>query len=493
MLTRTALAILMGATVLGAQAIPARPEQLVYKPMSFTAPKAKDHFVKLQNGISAYLVADPGGQPLVTIRVLIKGGSFLDAPGKEGTARLMGDLLDTGGTQDLSAGQLAEKLETLAARVSSTMDATMGFLQMNLMEKDAKEGLELFRDMLTRPAFQQDRLDLAKRQMRQGLERRNDDTPSIEQYQLGYLLRGENHYTNHATTAASLDSITQADLKALQARLLHPKNLIVAVSGRFDPKVMTRLLNETLGALKPSAQARVSPPVPAPEHVMKPGIYVCEKDVNQSRVSIALPGLRRSDADWLPVQVMNFILGGDFTARLVMKIRTEEGLAYSVGSFFTPGPFYRGDFRAAFQTKIRTVPYGIRLALAEFERIRSTPVSDEELAMAKGAMVDRFPGMFSNKAAVAALFAQEDYTAGDPAYYETFRDKVQAVTKADLQRVAQKYLTVGQAVILVTGGKAADLEEGDTKDHPGKLSEVAKLPVVRLPLRDPLTMKVLAQ
>lgn len=491
MLTRIALAALLGATLLPAQTIPDRPEKLSFKTLTFTPPKAKEHFVTLANGMSAYLLEDPTGQPLVTFRVLIKGGTYLDAPGKEGTAHLMGEILDSGGTKALNADQLSEKLETLAARVSSTMDATQGFLQMNLMEKDAEEGLALFRDLLTQPAFQQDRVDLVKKQMRQGIERRNDDTTSIERYQLGYLTRGENYYTNRQETAASLEAITREDLLALHARLLHPKNLILSVSGRFDRKAMLKFLNGTLGAIKPSAQAKLSEKIPVPDHQIKPGIYVCEKDVNQGRVSIALPGLRRSDPDWHAVAVMNFILGGDFTSRLVMKIRTEEGLAYSVQSMFTPGPFFRGDFRAAFQTKVRTVAYGTRLALAELEKIRTTPVTDEELAMAKGALVDRFPSTFNNTAAVASLFAQEEYSAGAPDYFATYRDKIQAITKADIQRVAQKYLTPEKAAILVVGGKAADLEEGDTKDHPGKLSDVAKLPVVHLPLRDPLTMKPL--
>jgi len=491
MLPRIALSLLLGATLLSAQAIPDRPEKLAFKPIVYSPPKAGDHRIKLPNGISAYLVEDPTGQPLVNIRVLIKGGSYQDPPGKEGATHLMGEILDSGGTRNLTADALAEELETLAARVSSTMDATSGYLQMNVLEKDTRKGMELFRDMLAHPAFQQDRLDLAKKQLRQGIERRNDDTTAIEQYQRGYLLRGEAHYTNRPVTAASLDAIGRSDLLALHAKLLHPQNLIVAVSGRFERKAMAKLLGETLGAIKAGPEAAPSAKVPAPEHTIPPGIHVCEKDVNQGRVSILLPGLRRADPDWAAVEVLNFILGGDFTSRLVMKIRTEEGLAYNVGSRFSPGPFYRGDFVAAFQTKVRTVAYGTRLALAELERIRTSPVTDEELVMAKGALIDRFPGLFSNRAAVASLFAHEEYSAGAPDYFSTYRERVAAVGKADIQRVAQKYLAADKAAILVVGGKADDLEAGDVKDHPGRLSEVAKLPVVKLPLRDPLTMKPL--
>jgi len=122
------------------------------------------------------------------------------------------------------------------------------------------------------------------------------------------------------------------------------------------------------------------------------------------------------------------------------------------------------------------------------ERIKHEPVSEDELKVAKGSYIDSFPDTFGTKAIVAQVFAQMELTGMPEAFYETIRERISAVTAADVQRVAQKYLTPEKAAILVVGGKAADLEAGD-KDHPGKLSEVAQLPVVKLPLRDPLTMK----
>jgi predicted Zn-dependent peptidase len=490
MLTRIALAALMGATSLSAQPIPDRPEKLAVKPITFQVPKVKDARVKLKNGITAFLVPDPAGQPLVNLNLLIKGGSYLDPAGKEGACALMGNLLRSGGTAKLDAAKLDEKLDFLAANLNSFMGETSANLSLNLLAKDLKEGLGLMMDLLTEPAFQQDRLDLAKKNVRQAMERRNDDTTRIEDYQRGLLVRGEKHYTNRFTTAASLDAITRDDLKALHARLLTPQNLAVAVSGNFDRKAVEQLLNETLGTLKPGKDAKASPKVPAPEHTLQPGIYLVEKDVNQGRVTLTLPGLRQIDPDWPAVQVMNHILGGGgFTSRMVKKIRSDEGLAYSVGTGFNPGPFYTGTFTAQFQTKVPTVAYGIRLALAEIERIKREPVSDEEVKVAKGSIVEGFPDTFGTKAIVAQVFLGMENTGLPETYYETLRDRINAVTVAEVQRVAQKYLTLEKAVILVVGGKAAELEAGDVKDHPGKLSEVAKLPVVKLPLRDPLTMK----
>lgn len=489
---RTAFSLLLGAAVLSAQAIPDRPEKIAVKPISFQVPKAKDARTKLKNGITAYLVPDPAGQPLVNLSLLVRGGSYLDPAGKEGASALLGTLLRTGGTVRTPADKLDERIDFLAANLGASMGETSGSLSLNLLAKDLKEGLDLVMEILTEPAFQQDRLDLAKKNLRQAMERRNDDTTTIERYQQGLLLRGEKHYSNHFVTAASLDAITRDDLKALHARLLTPQNLAVSISGNFERKAVEKLLNETLGALKAGKDAKASPKVPAPEHTIVPGLYICEKDVNQGRVTLNLPGLRQIDPDWPAVTVMNHILGGGgFTSRMVKKIRSDEGLAYSVGSGFSPGPFYAGTFTALFQTKVPTVAYGIRLALAEMERIRREPVSAEELQVAKGAIIDGFPDTFGSKAIVAQVFLSMENTGLPETYYETIRERIAAVTVADVQRVAQKYLAPEKAAILVVGGKAADLEAGDVKDHPGKLSEVARLPVVKLPLRDPLTMKPL--
>lgn len=495
MLTRIALLAALGGS-LSAQAIPDRPEKLTFKPLTFEVPKAKEARFKLKNGITAYLVPDPTGQPLVTVNVLIKGGSFLERPGKEGSASLMGSLLRSGGTEKTPADKLDEKLDFLAANLSTQLGETQGNASLNLLQKDAREGLSLLMEILTQPAFAQDRLDLAKKNARQQMERRNDDTTRIENQQKNLLLRGEGYYTNRDMTAASLEAITREDLKALHAKLLHPENLIVSVSGNFDRKAMQQLLNETLGTLKAGPQAQRSPKVPEGMFAAKPGLYVVHKDVNQGRVTMNLPGLRRQDADWAAVSVMNHILGGGgFTSRLVKKIRSDEGLAYSAGSYFTPGTFFKGDFTALFQSKTRSVAYGIRLALAELDRMRTELVSEEELKVAKGAIIDGFPAQFSNKAAVAAAFAANDYSGLPDEWMETLRARVQAVTREDVQRVAKKYLQLDRMAILVVGNDK-ELEEGDVKDHPGKLSEVGKalgvaFPVTRLPLRDPLTLRPL--
>lgn len=491
MFSRIALSLLLGSGLAFSQEIVNRPEKLSFKPLSFQAPRVKDYKTKLKNGIPVFLAPDPNGQPIVRINLLVRGGSYLDPAGKEGLAGLMGAGMREGGTEQTPADKLDERIEFLAAQVRTSFGSTSGSVSLEVLEKDFKAGLDLFLEVLTQPAFAQDRLDLAKKQARLGLDQRNDSANSIAGYQMGYLLSGENHFSTAAMTEGSLKSISREDLKAFHARLFHPSNFVLAVSGRFDRKAMLDTLNKSLGELKPFKAAEISPVPPAPAFVRKPGIYVCEKDVPQSTVQFAIPGLRRTDPDWYPTFVLNDILGGGgFTARLMKKIRSDEGLTYGIYSRFDPGAYWKGDWSCRFQTKNRSVAYALRLALAEVQRIKAEPVSDQEMKVVKDSILDGFPARFPNKQAIASLFASECLTGWPDDFYADFRERIQAVTREDVQRVARKYLDLDTMVLLVVG-KLSEAEEGDVKDHPGKLSEVAKLPVVKLPLRDPLTMKPL--
>jgi zinc protease len=187
--------------------------------------------------------------------------------------------------------------------------------------------------------------------------------------------------------------------------------------------------------------------------------------------------------------VMNEILGGSgFTSRITKTVRSNEGLAYSAGSGFAPGVWYPGRFRAAFQSKSRSVPYATSLVLGEIRKIREGTVSAEELETIKNNLVQTFPSSFASKAQSMAIFASDEYTKRDPAYWATYRDRIQAVTVADVQRVAREHL-VPEKMILLVVGKQAEIDLGDEK-HKVTLAELAPGgKVTNLPLRDPMTMK----
>jgi len=472
----------------GAQqsAIPDHPDKLVFAPIVYTPPSAKDYRVVLKNGMVVYIAEDPT-LPLVNIELTLRTGSYLEPAGKEGLAALTGSQIRRGGTRSLTAEQLDEKLDFLAANVGTAIGETSGRASLNALRDNLDESLKVFVEMLREPRFQEDRLALAKEQALQEMKKRNDDSEDVEAREWNVLLYGEEHFSNRFTTAASVKSISRQDLVDFHKKYVHPANMIAAVSGSFSRPEMIRKL-EAAFANWPGAAATV-PPVPSEIHTAAPGIYRIQKDVNQGRVSIGLPSVRRGDPDVYALEVMNEILGGSgFTSRIMKTVRSDEGLAYSAGSGLRFGVYYPGAFRAEFQSKSRTVAYAAQLVLQEIKGMREKPVTEEELDTIKRNIIETFPSTFGSKAQTVGIFAADEYTRRDPSYWQTYRDRIRAVTAADVQRVAQKYLTPEKMVMLVVGDqKEIDLGDGKHQTSLEALAEGRK--VVVLPLRDPLTMK----
>jgi zinc protease len=470
--------------------IPARPEALKFPPLNFEPPEPQKYRVVLKSGPVAYIAPDRE-LPLVNIVVLVRTGEYLEPTGKEGLASVSGYLLTRGGTQSKKAEELEERLAFLAAHLDSGVEETQGSVSLNLLSKDLEEGLSILREVLTAPRFQEDKLALRKQQMVQEMQERNDDSSSIEEREAGFLAYGEDFWANRYPTKDSVDSITREDLQHFHQAWFCPGNFVLAVSGDFDRDQMIAKL-EKLFSDWPFAGQK-PPAIPTDIHFAAPGGYIVDKDVNQGRVSMMLPGIMRDNPDYFPVLVMNDILGGGgFTSRIVNRVRSDEGLAYDAHSSFPGGVYYPLTFSVGFQSKSRTVPYAVSLVREEMKKMAEQPVGQAELDVSKRGFIDRFPRIFSTKAAIASTLAAEEFTgryAKDPKFFQEYRSRFEAVTIEDVQRAAKKYLPFDKMAVLVVGQKDQILL--GHPDHPVKLSELVGGKVTDLPLRDPLTMKPL--
>lgn len=477
-----------GATGAAVAGIPERPEKLTFPGLTYEPPAPEKFRVQLKSGPVAYVVPDRE-LPLVNISVLVRTGDYLDPDGKEGLANLTGYLLARGGTKSKTAEVLEERLAFLAASLNSSIADSQGGVSLNLLSKDLDEGLAILREVLTAPRFQDDKLALRQKQMVQYMKQRNDESSAIEGREANRLAYGEKFFNNRYSTAASIESITRADLEAFHQKWFVPGNIIVAVNGDFDREDMIARLEKLFGDWPFKGEA--TPPVPSNTTFAAPGVYLVDKDVNQGRVSMMLPGIKRDNPDYFAIIIMNDILGGGgFTSRIMNRVRSDEGLAYSAYSSFPGGTFWPLTFTAGFQSKSRTVAYATSIVLEEIKRIANEPVSDEELNSAKRGYVDRFPRSFASKGQVASTFASDEYTgryARDPEFWKKFRDRISAVTKEDVQRVAKKNLTP-EKLVIVTVGQKDEILKGHP-DHPVKLTDLGGGKFTELPLRDPLTMQ----
>ena len=477
-----------GLALSQAQEIPDRPEKLTFPPLIYDAPNPADYRVELESGAIVYIYPDRE-RPLIDLSVNVRGGSYLDPKGKEGLASLTGYLMARGGIPSSPADKLDEELEFLAARLSSSFGGLSGSVGLNLLSKDADRGFEILRAVLAAPSFQEDKLALRKTQTLQGLKQRNDDSKNIESRERNFLAYGERFWFNRHTTAASLESIRREDLLAFHHEWVHPKNFIVSVSGDFDRNEMLKRLDGVFAAWP--HPGKKAPPVPQEQKYGKPGVYIVNKDVNQGRVSIMLPGIRWDAPDYYAIQVMNDVLGGGgFTSRITNRVRSDEGLAYSARSAFPGGVYYPVVFRAGFQSKSSTVAYATSIVLEEIERITREPVTKEELLTTKKSFIDTFPNNFASAAQVVSAFASDEMIgryAKQPHYWANYRDNIESVDIAAVQHVAKQRLKLDQMIILIVGQKEEILK--GHSDHPVKLGHLVKGGVIELPMRDPLTMQ----
>jgi zinc protease len=224
--------------------------------------------------------------------------------------------------------------------------------------------------------------------------------------------------------------------------------------------------------------------------VLEPGLYHVPKEIPQGKVVLGGRSISRDDPDAVPLLVLNEILGaGGFTSRLMQKVRSNEGLAYSVRSVLAPRVAYPGDFRAGFESKNATVALATKIVRDEIRRLREEPVTAEELETAKRGLIETFPRQFESKPRMLRVFVDDEWTRRPKDFWKTFRQRVEAVTADELRRVARQHLDPDRMAILVVGDWDA-IAPGDLEKR-ASMAEFFGGKVQHLPLRDPLTLEPL--
>jgi len=473
--------------------LPARPEKIQFQPLEFQPPNAKDFRRTLSNGVPVYIM--PSSEfPLVNITFSFKGGAYLEPDAKAGLASMTGAMIRRGGTTSVSAQDLDEAFDFLAANASTFVGSTTAGATLNTLTSNLDESFALFIDMLRNPGFQADKVDIYRAEAIEQMRQRNDDADNLLAREWGSLMWGREHFEGRVSTRQSLSSVSIDDMKAFHKRLFHPGNLIIGITGDVqEADILARLEKALAGWAKGEP---VGDP-PAPSDSTAPGLYHVEKDIPQGKIRMGMRGLTRDDPDAIAVSVMNDILGGGgFTSRIMNRVRSEEGLAYGASSGFLNRVWYPGEFRAGFASKNRTCALATRIIMEEIDRIKTQPVGKDELETAKNQFIETFPRNFESKPGTVGLFINDEWTNRPADYWQTYRDRVRAVDAAEVQRVAQKYLDPSRMMILVVG-KWDEIAPGNIDEQrPEKRVDMSAFfggQVDHLPLRDPLTQEPLQQ
>jgi predicted Zn-dependent peptidase len=423
--------------------------KLQFAPMEF-APRKPQRNV-LSNGMVVYLLEDHD-LPIINITATIRTGAVYEPPEKAGLASLVGHVMRSGGTTTRSVENINEELEYIAASVETAISREEGSASLSVLRKDLDKALEIFEDILRNPAFPEEKIKKRKEEILEAIRRENDSPAGILFREFRRLLYGAHPYGRKVEGyPETLDRITRKDMVEFHKKYFHPNNILMGVAGDFDTQEMLEKLEKLL---KDWPREEVSfPAVPSVVEEFQKSVNYIYKDINQSNVVLGHLAIERTNPDYFPAMLLNFILGGgSFASRIPGKVRSEEGLAYSVYSAFQT-PRDKGFFFVNCQTKAESTSRSIALSLEEIQRIREKPVEEEELATAKDTFTNQFVFLFTSSSAIVSHMVNIEYQGLPLNYLETYVDRVKAVTREDLLRVAQKYLHPDKVTILVVGNE----------------------------------------
>ena len=420
------------------------PRSMHFSPPEFHPRKAERRV--LPNGMILYLMEDHE-LPLIDLQAMVRTGGVLNPPDKIGLAALTGSVMRTGGTSHHTGDEVDALLDQMAAYLSVGVGSDAGFASLDILKKDFDAGLSLFADILMHPAFEEEKLTVAKNNAIEMIRRKNDYPSSIASREFAKMIYGPDHPLARESTEETIRNIKRDDLVAFHERYFA---MILGVTGDFDRDDMIRKIESAFAGWPQKPAASLS--VPAVPERFTPSVNMVSKEISQTQLRIGHLGIKEDNPDFFALSVMDDILGGSaFTSRMFKEVRTKRGLAYSVGSVMSPGNLEKGVFVAYAETRAETTYQAITTMTEQIRKIREDKVSKEELELAKESFLNSFIFSFSSPAQIVGRQMSLEYYGLPADFLERYRDNVAKVTVDDIQRVARKYLHPDGLTILVVG------------------------------------------
>ena len=410
--------------------------------------------IKTPGGITAWLV-ESHNVPLMALRFAFEGGNAQDPAGKEGLANFLAGMLDEG-AGELTAKQFQERMEELAMRMtfSDGRDAFYGSFETLTENRD--RAVELLALAVNNPRFDADAIERMRAQFLANLASAQRDPQRVAADQwMALAFPGHPYGRPSNGTPESVSKIAKADLVESRGRTFARDTLRVAVVGDIDAKTLSALLDKVFGGLPANAQLT---PVPYVEPDAKQRLEVVQMNVPQSVARFGLPAMPRSDKDFMAAFVLNNIVGGSFTSRLYNEIREKRGLAYGVDTTIVPLR-HTSVFVGNVATKNEEIGQSLEVIRGEFKQVLTDGVTEQELADAKSFLTGSYALRFDTNANIANQLLWTMVEGLRPDYIENRNGMINAVTQADVRRVAKR-LFEGKEPITIVVGKPKGLTPG---------------------------------
>jgi zinc protease len=430
----------------------------------------------LSNGLPVWIMG-VHKVPTAHLELVVRAGVASDPAGKFGLASLTADMLDEGaGTR--SALQVADAIDFLGADLSTGGSPDASLVDLHVPVARLADALSVMADVVARPAFPEDELKRLREERLASLLEAQDDPEQLISFAFPRLVYGVKHRYGTQTigTAAAITALTPADLKAFHAAEYSPSNSALMVAGDVTAATVVPQLEKAFASWKASGEVK-APAIPQAPQLTGRRVFLIDKPgAAQSQIRIGWIGVPRSTPDYFALRVLNTILGGSFSSRLNNNLREVHGYAYGAGSSFDmrlgAGPFYAS---AGVQTD--KTSEALKEFFNELTRIHE-PFGAGELEKAKNYAALLQLRNFETTRGAASQLAQAFIYALPPDYFQTFGDRIRAVTAADVKRAADKYIQPDKFAVVIVGDRKV-IEPGVAALNLGPLTVIDAAEVMK--------------
>ncbi len=415
----------------------------------------------LANGLELQVV-EMHKVPVVDLEVVLDAGAVRDPADLPGLATFTATMLQQGAGRR-GALEIADEVALLGAQLGTGASLDVATVSLHVPKRRLEPALDLLADVLLRPTFPDSEVTRQRELRRAQIVQQADNPAAIASIAFPAIVYGRRHPYGRPLngTEASTDALTRDRVAAFYRTYYRPNVARVLVVGDVTLAEVRKLVAERLGAWEGGGGGEgaeggnvTTEPHAAPPPPSARAVYLIDKPgAAQSVIRIGHVGIARSSADYFALQVLNTILGGAFTSRLNQNLRETHGYTYGAFSQFAAGRM-AGPFVASASVVTAKTDSSLLEFLKELRRIRDEAVPEDELAKAKAYITLGLPGDFETTAGAASRF-RELLVYGLPRdYFEHYAERINAVTAADVQRVARQYIDPEHFDIVVVGDKA---------------------------------------
>ena len=427
------------------------PPPLPSHPITIPTPRE----TVLSNGLTVVVVEDKR-LPLVSYRLAFRVGGAFDPPLLPGLTDLLAGLLPEG-TESKTSREIAEEVARMGASLSAGANSDYTIVAASALSQFNDRILELMADVVLHPSFPENEVELAKQNTKESLRQQRAQPSFLASEMVSRVMFGEHPYSVVAPTPESIDRSSRDEFVSFHRRKFVPNSAVFIIVGDVHYDDVLRRLETLFSTWERGEDLVTSFPEP-PVRTKRTAYLIDRHGSAQSNIVIANRGITRTNPDYFPLLLMHTVLGANASSRLFMNLREEKGYTYGA---YTNLDARRtaGTFRATAEVRTPVTGDSLKEFFYELNRIRDDRVSQKEISDAKSYLTGVFPIRLETQEGLTDQLVQIKMLRLPDDYLQLYRDRVQAVTVEEIQRVAQKYVKPDEAALIVVGDGSSVLDQ----------------------------------